>query len=430
MSSASLKIRTYRTPEELRTVRSAWEDLLADYQLATTFSTPEWLLSWWRSFGNGQELLAAGFFSDSRLVALALFSLTRFRFAKILPLRRLRLMGDGSNDSDNLDLPVCPGFEERFAESLLHFLQSEQDSWDFAELNTLPQHSPGGQALLQLLRRRDWLVIEKQRPASAVPLPATWEEYLGNLASEDQKNLARYTRRLEKRYKVRIYRCCTESRLTKCLEALFEHHQARWQAAGEHGSFGSRERTEFYYELSRALLPQRRLDLWVLELDEVVVAAQFGFRLGRQVFQLQEGNSPKHASDRVGFVLRGQVMKYLIEDGIQTYDFLGGELGYKARWGAQARRYKDIHFAPPGSMGSAYLRLVRGSVQSKVWLRQNLPEPAWDVLHRINLRIRKMEQPQAVAPGSSRVEMLSGEGSPNDPEESKKKRSELGSRLR
>jgi hypothetical protein len=28
-------------------------------------------------------------------------------------------MGDGSKDSDNLDLPVKPGFEEQFAASLL-----------------------------------------------------------------------------------------------------------------------------------------------------------------------------------------------------------------------------------------------------------------------------------------------------------------------
>jgi CelD/BcsL family acetyltransferase involved in cellulose biosynthesis len=388
MTADSLEVRTYRNLEALQAISGDWEDLLANYPLATTFSSPEWLMSWWRSFGKGQELLAVGFFADSRLVALALLSIEQFRFAKAFSLRRLQLMGDGSKDSDNLDLPVRAGFEDKVAESLLRFLESEGHSWDFAELNTLPEHSPGARALRQSLGRINWVVTEKQRPASAVPLPAAWEEYLGSLSSEDQKNLARYTRRLEKRYAVQIYRCSAESQLAKCLEALFEHHQARWEAAGERGSFGSRERIEFYYALSRSLLPQQRLDLWVLELDGVVVAAQFGFRYGRQVFQLQEGNAPKHASDRVGFVLRGHVMKQLITDGIQTYDFLAGELGYKARWGAQARGYTDIHFARPRSLGGAYLQAVRGAAHSKAWLRKTLPPPAWDLLHKIHLHFR------------------------------------------
>jgi CelD/BcsL family acetyltransferase involved in cellulose biosynthesis len=388
MTADSLEVRTYRNLEALQAIRGDWEDLLASYPLATTFSTPEWLMSWWRSFGKDQELLALGFLADSRLVALALLSIEQFRFAKTFSLRRLQLMGDGSKDSDNLDLPVRPGFEDKFAESLLGFLKNEGHAWDFAEFNTLPEHSPGARALRQSLGRTNWLAREKQRPASAVPLPAAWEDYLGSLASEDQKNLARYTRRLEKRYAVQIYRCSAESQLPKSLEALFEHHQARWEAAGEPGSFGSRERIEFYYELSRSLLPQQRLDLWVLELDGIVVAAQFGFRYGRQVFQLQEGNAPKHSSDRVGFVLRGHVMKQLIADGMQTYDFLGGELGYKARWGAQARSYTDIHFARPRSLGAAYLKAVHSAAQGKAWLRKTLPQPAWDVLHKIHLRFR------------------------------------------
>ena len=69
--SADLAIRTYRSLDELQAVDASWRDLLANYPLATTFSTPEWLTSWWRSFGKNQDLLVAGFFADSRLVALA-----------------------------------------------------------------------------------------------------------------------------------------------------------------------------------------------------------------------------------------------------------------------------------------------------------------------------------------------------------------------
>jgi CelD/BcsL family acetyltransferase involved in cellulose biosynthesis len=382
--------RIYRSLDELETIRAGWNDLLVSYPPSTTFSTPEWLVSWWRSFGKNQELLAAGFFEGGvRLVGLALLSVTRVRVARIISLRMLRFMGDGSKDSDNLDFLVRPGSEDAFAKSFLAFLKQTRKVWDFCELNTMPPESPGANALRRLLREKRWIMVEEQRPASAIRLPQSWEEYLGQLSSEDQKNLTRYARRIEKRYAVSIYRCCDEGQLTKCLEALFVHHQARWEMAGERGSFGSAERRSFYHDLSRALLVQDRLELWVLELDGRIVAAQFAFRYGDKVFQLQEGNDPKHASDRVGFLLRGQVLKELIAQGVRTYDFLGGETGYKARWGAQPRHYLDVRFARPFSPGAAYIAGAKEAAIGKQWLRRSLPPSLWHILHRANVKLRK-----------------------------------------
>jgi CelD/BcsL family acetyltransferase involved in cellulose biosynthesis len=396
-SDLKLRISVHESLESLQHLRLEWDALLRDYPYSSVFSTYEWLVSWWRAFGANDRLWVLVFRDEaSALVGLAPLALTR-RGSFPFRMRLLRLMGDGSNDSDNLDLPVKPGFEGRFAESLLCFLGTKRSSWQIAELNTMPPQSPAANALRQLLEKRKWVAIEKETPASAIALPATWEQYLGQLSSEDQKNLARYTRRLEKRFAVQIYRCSMESQLPKCLGALFEHHQARWEAAGERGSFGSQERREFYDELSRALLAQGRLDLWVLELDGKVVAAQFGFRYGRQFFQLQEGNDPEHASDRVGFVLRGHVMKQLIADGVQTYDFLGGTLGYKARWGAQPRAYLNFGFARPFSLGAAYLGVLHNAGKTKAWLRRNLPPSAWDALHRMNLQVRRTAKQEAVS---------------------------------
>ena len=387
-NDGQLQVRAYRTVAELTTISQSWEQVLADYPLATSFSTPAWLCSWWRHFGAPQQLLAAGFFADSKLVAVAPFSVTPVRAGRVISLRQLRLMGDGSKDSDNLDLPVKPGFEEQFAASLLRFLDSERASWDFAELNTMPPLSPGALAFRRALAREKWLVVAKQRPASAISLPDTWPEYVKRLSSEDQKNLVRYARRLEKRYTVRIYRCDDENQLSSCLNALFTHHQARWNASGESGSFGVPERRSFYFDLSRSLLAEKRLELWVMELDGTIAAVQFAFRYGRNVFQLQEGNDPSHASDRVGFILRGRVLQQLIADGIQTYDFLGGSLGYKALWGAQAGTYTDLQFARPWTAGKAYLQILQNAEQSKNWLRRTLPQSAWRVLHKVNLQVR------------------------------------------
>jgi CelD/BcsL family acetyltransferase involved in cellulose biosynthesis len=190
---------------------------------------------------------------------------------------------------------------------------------------------------------------------------------------------------LGKRYRSQIYRCTRESQLQVCLEALFRLHQARWQAAGEQGTFASQARRNFYYELSRALLARDWLELWVLELDGVIAAVQYAFRYERTVFQLQEGVDPARSSDRLGFVLRGHIIKELIAQGVRNYDFLGGELGYKASWAAQMGSYVNLEFARPFSLGSAYLRTLHDARKGKEWLRVHLPTSAWEVLHKINI---------------------------------------------
>jgi CelD/BcsL family acetyltransferase involved in cellulose biosynthesis len=399
MSAELLGVRTYRSLDQLETLRANWDQLLETYPLATTFSTLEWLIPWWRSFANDQQLLVVAFYDQaSHLVALAPLALTRIQVAPAVSLRRLRLMGDGSQDSDNLDLPVRAGFEERFSESLLHYLQNQGTQWDFCELNTLPPQSSAANALNQLLDRKKWIVDQKDRPASAITLPATWEEYLKQLSSKERGKIGLRTRRLEKKYAIRVRKCAEEGEIDSLLQALYQLHSKHWQLRGLPGTLHSPARRQFYGEMASLLLKRNRLDLWVLELKEKIVAAQFGLRHGTTVFSLQEGFDPDYSAESVGYILRSQVLKHLIADGIRRYDFLGGADESKLRWGAEPGYYLDLRFARPSSAGAAYLRTLQYAAKSKAWLRRNLPEAALQILHKTNVAIRGKKAGLAAGP--------------------------------
>ncbi|MGB0103089.1 MAG: GNAT family N-acetyltransferase [Candidatus Sulfotelmatobacter sp.] len=384
-----MKLQVYRNLDELAGLRTAWDELLSEYPLSSTFSTWEWLTCWWQSFGHGRQLQVLALFdSTSRLIGLAPFSISPERFRGLLQAVVLRFMGDGSGDSDNLDLPVRPGFERPFAESVFQYLQEEKRQWDVCELNTLPVDSPVARAIGELAGFKNWTCVEHFSKSSAITLPDAWEEYIEKLSSEDRKNLVRYRRRLTKRYSTRIYRCARETDLPVCLDALFRLHQGRWHSAGEPGSFSSPERRNFYQQLSRSLLSRGWLELWVLELDGEIAAVQFAFRYRETVFQLQEGYDHSRTSDRAGYVLRGEVLKQLISDKVRRYDFLGGEDAYKTRWAAETGCYRNLCFARPLTAASALLRIADRAARGKNWLRTRLPSSAWNLLHLANMSIR------------------------------------------
>jgi CelD/BcsL family acetyltransferase involved in cellulose biosynthesis len=172
------------------------------------------------------------------------------------------------------------------------------------------------------------------------------------------------------------------------LEALFRLHQGRWQSAGQPGSFSSLERREFYNDLSGRLLARGWLELWVLELDQEIAAVQFAFRYKNTVFQLQEGYDCQRSSDRIGYILRAEVLKQLISGKVGIYDFLGGADPYKTRWGAQIGNYRNLQFARSHSIGGTWLQAMESSRRNKQWLRQKLPNVAWKLLHAINIALR------------------------------------------
>ncbi|MGA9542568.1 MAG: GNAT family N-acetyltransferase, partial [Candidatus Sulfotelmatobacter sp.] len=297
-------------------------------------------------------------------------------------MRVLRLLGDGSGDSDNLDVPVLPGFEQVLAEAILQYLRHRPRLWDVCLLNTLPRGSLVARCLAEKLNSSSWTFFEYSSESSAVVLPESWPLYAQTLSGEDRKNLIRYTRRLQLRYSTRIYRCAEPKELPICLDALFRLHQERWQNAGKPGSFSSPERREFYAQLSQELLARGWLELWVLELDGHIAAVQFAFRYGDNVFQLQEGYDHNRTSDRPGYVLRGEVLKRLMAEKVRTYDFLGGKDPYKARWGAREGQYRQLHFAPSLGRGAAWLQCSNKTGRSKEWLRRRLPSSVWRLLHQ------------------------------------------------
>ncbi len=388
MSPRSLQVRLYEDLSSLEALRGPWNDLLAEFEGATVFSTLEWLLAWWRAFGAERQIYVLGFHDGAgRLAGAAPLSLFRETRGPVA-LKSMQMMGDGSGDSDNLDFPIRAGCEDAVAAALLDHLKAEQQLWDVCQFNTLPAGSPVVRALAALIGSAGWVHYTSETVTQAIDLPETWAEYTAQLSSNEREKVGRRSRKLAKTHQVRFYRCEAESDLPRYLPVLFELHQKRWTSTGEPGTFGFAERRRFYAEMAKAFLARGWLEFWLLDVDGTTVAAQFGFRYRQTFFILQEGFEPALSGDSVGYVLRVHVMKYLIEAGVRRYDFMAGQEPAKARWGARPGHYLNLHFARPRSAGGLYLQAVHEAGAAKEYLREHLPQPAWDLLHKIKLKLR------------------------------------------
>jgi CelD/BcsL family acetyltransferase involved in cellulose biosynthesis len=369
-----LQVRTVSTWSDLEEIRTAWEEILRGAEALTIFSTLEWLGAWWKAFAKDKELVAPIFLnSNNEVVGVVPLSVDLVETALPFRVRRLRFVGDGSEDSDNLDLIIRSGYEKSCIQAFLSWLESNS-VWDICELNTLPLDSTALPTLVSELESRKWAVRRLERPRSTISLPDTWENYLKQTISKKEKSkISYYTNRLQKRFQVSIAKCDDAQTLPASLAALFELHQKRWQSRGGPGTFASEQRRELYDQMAASFLERGWLEFWILQLDGKPVAAQYAFRYRDAVYALQEGFEPEHSLDSVGYVLRAHVLKTLIGQGARQYDFLGGEDPSKERWGAQVGSYADIHFARPMTRGAIFLRIDQTRLALKSWLRTKLP---------------------------------------------------------
>jgi len=379
----SIRIDPYHSWSDLAEIIPAWENILSENPALSIFSTPQWLRSWWEAFGSRRRLIVLAFSdANGKLVGLAPLYEEASRHPLLGQPKQLRLVGDGSGDSDNLDLIVRPGSESICASALLHWVAEKSDC-GVCSLNTLPASSPSARALAGKLNEMNWVLRKTTSSNSAILLPDSWGPYVEGLPSKFRRFLGQCRRRLASRYEIRFRRCRSSDELAEMLETLFSLHQKRWNSVGEPGSFGSQERRFFYQEMTKAFLERGWLELWTLELDGKPAAAQLGFRYRETVYSLQEGFDPEFAVDHVGHALRAAMLEDFVRAGVKRYDFLGGFTPAKERWGAECGAYLNLAFAAPRSIGGCYLACDKGAAAGKEWLREHLPPQAWQILHRV-----------------------------------------------
>ncbi len=114
--------------------------MLSQSSSDTVFLTWEWMVSWWKSYGAGKRLCILKIERDGDLIGLAPLYQQEFRkfgFAY----RGLYWVGDGSSDSDYLDLIARRGEEELVVRALVKYLTENKGEWDLLFINEVPQSS-------------------------------------------------------------------------------------------------------------------------------------------------------------------------------------------------------------------------------------------------------------------------------------------------
>jgi CelD/BcsL family acetyltransferase involved in cellulose biosynthesis len=356
-----------------------WDEVVAEAAVPSVFLTRDWATAWWNSFGPGLDpwllRVVAG---DGSTLGIAPFYLERLRGGLV---RRLGLISDQVVGSEYLGLAARRGAEAVVAQAAGEWVSARGLNWNLADLSGLRDSDPAAQELERALRPYAARSLVERESCAAIALPDDFEAYLAGLASKFRQRYRQRTNRLLRDCEVRFFTTASEDELPAHLDVLFRLHQTRWIDAGLPGAFADPRIRSFYLDVSRRLLREGRLRFWHLEADGAIRASQYAFAYDGALHSLQEAFDAEFAPRGVGglgVILRGQVLRSAIEEGIRSYDFLGGTEDHKLRWGASVDEIRRVRFARSGTSARLAWLATVGVGSAREAVKGALPEPVLD----------------------------------------------------
>jgi len=361
------RVEIIRDQDALERLRPEWTSLLRRSGTRNIFLTPEWMLTWWEMYGGQAQLFLVAVWAEDRLIGLLPLFIT-----SAVP-RQLRLVGSTAVCSDRLDGLLEEGSEREVVSCWASAVRQHQSQWDVLEFTDLDREGLLWKAIQQdpsaWGENLSWMEREGDE-CPFIPLPSSWELYLGNISAKTRREIRHDRRVLEQRAKASVRVVTETAEVDEAMAAFMRLHQARRESLGEQGSFSDERYERFHRAVSREFAERGWLRLWLLEIDGTPVAARYQFVYHGRVYDYLPGHHPQWHKYSVGLVLLSHCLEQAILAGDQEMDLLRGTESYKSRWTHHRRRQGTL----TGSRRFTRAWVRQTTAASSYFLRQTVKE--------------------------------------------------------
>ena len=177
--------------------------------------------------------------------------------------------------------------------------------------------------------------VEEGDSICSIPLPESWDDYLGSLSKNHRKRVRRWIRQhLDTK---QVQPRCTGAGwdFDEAFECLIQLHNLRRKDMTENGAFESEQFREFHKEALSRLGARGQAVICGIFLDDKPVAIEYELINDDTVFAYQSGADIDGGLNSPGSVSILVRLQLWLSYGKKTYDLMRGDEDYKSHWGAQ-----------------------------------------------------------------------------------------------
>lgn len=336
--------------DQLQSCRLAWTALLAKTRGANYFQTLDWLLAYWRHFGNDQELRTLVIQDDRRAVLGILPLVLRRESTRAGTVRVLTypLHGWGSFYG-----PIGPNPTLTLAAGMLHVARTRHD-WDLVDLRWVDadnsDHARTDCALLYAelpYRKHVW------GQTAWIDLRGGWEAYWQSRKSHWRTNVRHAEKQLVAVGQVEHVRYRPAGAALGEADPRWDLYDAcerlaelSWQGKSTTGTTLSHtDSREYFRDAHQTAAAAGGLDLNLLYVAGRPAAFAYNVVHHGSVFGLRTGYHPQFAKAGAGTVLMARMLSDSCRLGDTLFDLGPGNLETKRHWQTSVENcYRYTHY--------------------------------------------------------------------------------------
>jgi CelD/BcsL family acetyltransferase involved in cellulose biosynthesis len=340
------KIIRLSSLKDILELKEAWEELLVSSKEDRLFLSWDWVFTWCKHRSTAHDRFLLVVKERDQLVAIAPFVICKPNFRRLKFFRSINFMGTDVIGSDYMDILVRNGREQEAIKAIASFLATNRLS---LELSHIGPDSLNSRLLVAELEDGGWNIVRREiEVCPYIGLAGrSWDSYLDTLGSSHRANIRRKMRKVYKQFTVEFALVGNGVSLGSGFDEMLNLHYARHGDASVSDAFNAESVLMFHKEIANRSLKRERLRLYIMKLDDIPVAALYGFLVDKKFYFYQSGFDPNYERYSVGMLLLAHTIEEAIREGADEYDFLHGNESYKFLWTKDSRSLKRLYaFAP------------------------------------------------------------------------------------
>lgn len=337
-----MQITRISTTTELASLGESWNLLSSGIPTRSW----QWIHTWWKHYSADGELYVLKMTAPGgEVVAIAPWYIRQNGNE-----RTLAMLGSGEVCSDYLGILTTAEYESSIPGQLACWLveaasKGDADRWDRFDLECVPAENV---TLQRLVRRLSELGCGVHcRPDLGLwqmPLPATWEAFVARFPKTRRKRLRQYDRAITD-HKLQLRLAQSADEVNQAMNALIDLHLRRRRMKNESSCFESEPYVGFLREAAVRMHSQGSAQLALLERDHLPVAVELSLLRNDAIYLYQSGFDPDAADLSPGHLITVLLIQRAIKERRAQFEFLRGDEGYKATWGAKPRETVSLRVA-------------------------------------------------------------------------------------
>jgi len=335
-----LSIQCISRFEDFVSLEKDWNRLLDSNEIDSVFLSHGWFKCFWDAWGNGKKLRILVARKGNRLVGLAPLMLYSGRHLG-LPAKIFSFI-------ENDECPHCGFVVPKKAvcdviPAFFDYIYAHQKAWDILVLRKMPV----GISQIDYIKthchqnKNKWL----DKPSLSSPFLRTesdWESFYSGKSQRFKKRIRYMQNKISKLGEIIISESHVPAEVKELMEQIYAVGARSWKARVGKAIGSSVQNRRFFSQLPGALAPEGKVYIWLLRLNNQLIAFEYHVRQSNVVYALRSSFDEAYRPWGPGSVLDFEVVRSLFKSKVNHYDMCGGPYAHKLRWTSEIKVHVDI----------------------------------------------------------------------------------------